>query len=56
MYVWPSVRHSARSGDPRAALGPVRLTPPRDRTYHPPDDDAPCAFWRQARLRAFRGK
>lgn len=29
---------------------------PRGRTYHPPDDDAPCAFWRQARLRAFRGK
>jgi len=25
------------------------------RAYHPPDDDAPCAFWRQARLRAFRG-
>ena len=23
--------------------------------YHPPDDDAPCAFERQARLRAFRG-
>jgi hypothetical protein len=25
------------------------------RAYHPPDDDAPRAFWRQARLRAFRG-
>jgi hypothetical protein len=29
---------------------------PGGRTYHPPDDDAPCAFWRPARLRAFRGK
>lgn len=29
---------------------------PGGRTYHPPDDDAPCAFWRPARLRAFWGK
>jgi len=33
----------------------VRLTPFFGRAYHPPDDDAPSAFGRQARLRAFRG-
>ena len=32
-----------------------RLTPLSHAAYHPPDDDAPCAFGRQARLRAFRG-
>ena len=34
---------------------PGRLTPFWHAAYHPPDDDAPCAFGRQARLRAFRG-
>jgi hypothetical protein len=39
-----------------ASPGSGRLTPFSHAAYHPPDDDAPCAFGRQARLRAFRGQ
>ena len=39
-----------------AGSGSGSFDTPGGRTYHPPDDDAPCAFWRPARLRAFRGK
>jgi large subunit ribosomal protein L34 len=46
----PSVSHE------RPSPGASSFDTPRGRTYHPPDDDAPCAFWRPARLRAFWGK
>ena len=51
-----SIDRSAASADARPASRPAaRLTPFSGGAYHPPDDDAPCAFGRQARLRAFRG-
>ena len=53
-----SVARRTASGPPRAGARSVvarGLTLFSGPAYHPPDDDAPCAFGRQARLRAFRG-
>ena len=53
----PIGRSGVRSPARRRLDGPVsRLTPLRARSYHPPDDDAPCARGRRARLRASRGR
>ena len=57
----PSLMPSrAASVDPLRSLRTLRAPPhsfdtPWGPSYHPPDDDAPCAFGRQARLRAFWG-
>ena len=61
---YPCVDGLDRAAPAPAPVGdgsPGRADPPRltlvpNGPYHPPDDDAPCAFGRQARLRAFRGR
>src|SRR5260221_12477473 len=57
--LWGSIRarrakRQFRTHEPSRATS--SFDTPRGRTYHPPDDDPPCAFWRQARLRAFWGR
>jgi hypothetical protein len=50
---------SSAGGGSAAGCRPRRhrgLTPLRGGPYHPPDEDAPRAIWRPARLRASRGR
>ena len=42
--------------DTDPAVASPSFDTPWGRSYHPPDDDAPCACGRRARLRAFRGR
>ena len=49
----PAILQGGQRGETRAIR---RLTPLLARSYHPPDDDAPCARRAPARLRASRGR